>query len=286
MIDNEHAATGRNDLQAASTRPLAHAPIGVFDSGVGGLAVLQAIHCDLPYEDLVYCADSGYAPYGDKSDDYILDRCHRIGAWLAGRGVKAIVVACNTATAAAVQALRARWSMPIVGIEPGLKPAILDTVTGRIGVLATTSTLASERYARLLARIQAFAPEAEFIPAPGIGWVELVEAGDFDSARARALVRAVVEPLIERGVDTLVLGCTHYPFLRGIIAEAAPGISIVDTAPAIAREIARRVRGETEPNPGPSIGRMRLVTTGDDTHVTAMVERMLGTRLAVEAIRV
>ena len=253
MIDKQHAdssVAGENGPRVARARLLAQAPIGVFDSGVGGLGVLQAIHCDLPYEDLIYCADSGFAPYGDKTDDYVLDRCHRIGTWLAGQGAKAIVVACNTATAAAVQALRARWPLPIVGIEPGLKPAILDTVTGKIGVLATPSTLASDRYAKLLARIQAFAPEAEFIPAPGVGWVELVEAGDFDSDRARQRVRAVVEPLLGLGVDTLVLGCTHYPFLRRLIAQIAPGVSIVDTAPAIAREIARRVRGESEPNPG------------------------------------
>ncbi len=261
---------------------LARAPIGVFDSGLGGLSVLHAIHCDLPYEDLIYFADSGHAPYGDKSDEFILERCLRIGAWMIDQGAKAIVVACNTATAAAVQALRAHYALPIVGIEPGLKPATMETATRKVGVLATASTLASERYGKLLGRIQAFAPDVEFISAQGVGWVDQVEQGDLDSDDTRALVRAVIEPLIAQGVDTLVLGCTHYPFLRHAIKLAAPAAEIVDTAPAIAREIARRVRGESDPNPGPALGQLRIVTTGDVARAQALVERMLAMHCVVE----
>ncbi len=283
MIDSEDAQTDdAHPIETSEPSALALAPIGVFDSGLGGLSVLHAIHCDLPYEDLIYFADSGHAPYGEKTDEFILERCLRIGGWMIDQGVKAIVVACNTATAAAVQALRAKYCIPIVGIEPGLKPATMETVTRKVGVLATASTLASERYAKLLGRIQAFAPNVEFISAQGVGWADQVEKGDIDSADTRALVRAVVEPLIAQGVDTLVLGCTHYPFLRHAIALAAPDAEIVDTAPAIAREIARRVRGESDPNPGPALGNMRIVTTGDIGRAQALAERMLALHCKVE----
>lgn len=286
MIESEdHAAPGRNATDAP-TSPLNAAPIGVFDSGLGGLSVLTAIHCDLPYEHLIYVADSGNAPYGDKTDEFIIARSLHIGAWLVEHGAKAIVVACNTATAAAVQALRAKYPLPVVGIEPGLKPAILDTVSGKIGVLATASTLASERYAKLLARIQAFAPEVEFLSAQGVGWVDLVEAGDLDSESTRSLVRTVLDPLVAAGVDTLVLGCTHYPFLRHAIATVAPAMKIVDTAPAIAREIARRVRAESQPNPGPELGTMRVLTTGDRGRATELVVRLLAEQCQVDTVRI
>lgn len=252
----------------------ADAPIGVFDSGLGGLSVLNAIHCDLPFEDLLYVADSRHAPYGDKTDDFILDRSLAIGQWLIGHGAKALVVACNTATATAVQALRARYDIPIVGIEPGLKPATLETVNGHIAVLATPSTLASGRYARLLARIQAFAPHVRFVSAAGTGWVERVEAGDLSSPATIETVRRVIEPLLRDGADTLVLGCTHYPFLRYAISKVAPGVRIVDTAPAIAREIARRVRAESTPNISQCLGQLSVVTTGPIEPALAFVQRV------------
>lgn len=259
----------------------ANAPIGVFDSGLGGLSVLNAIHCDLPFEDLLYVADSRHAPYGDKTDAFILDRSLTIGQWLIDQGAKALVVACNTATASAVQALRARFSVPIVGIEPGLKPATLETVNGHVAVLATPSTLASERYTRLLARIQAFAPQVRFVSAPGLGWVERVEAGDFSSAATVEAVRQVIEPLMRDGADTLVLGCTHYPFLRYAISKVAPGIRIVDTAPAIAREIARRVRAESAPNTSPCLGQLKIITTGLVEPALAFVQRVFVESLPV-----
>ena len=196
----------------------AGAPIGVFDSGVGGLSVLREIRRELPFEDLLYVADSGHAPYGDKSPEAIEARATAIAEFLIGEGAKAVVVACNTATGAAARLLRARYPVPIVAMEPAVKPAVELTRTGVVGVLATRRTLASNSFTVLLGRIGG-AAEILLQPCPGL--VERVEAGDLDGDATRALLRDYLGPLIERGADTIVLGCTHYPHLRPLIGELA-----------------------------------------------------------------
>lgn len=256
------------------------APIGVFDSGVGGLSVLRAARAELPQENFIYFADSGYAPYGDKSDAYVTERSERIGAWFVAQGAKAIVVACNTATAIAVQTLRRNFDIPIVGVEPGLKPAIAATRSGKVGVLATAGTLASKRYADLLARIQTDAPQIDFIARSGAAWVELVERGELTSAAAQDSIANVVEPLVALGCDTLVLGCTHYPFLAPAIQIAAPNATIIDTAPAIARELARRIATQ----PSITLGALRFATSGDTQRAAQVVAAMLGESMAFEAV--
>ena len=256
------------------------APIGVFDSGVGGLSVLRAARAELPQENFIYFADSGYAPYGDKSDAYVTERSERIGAWFVAQGAKAIVVACNTATAIAVQTLRRNFAIPIVGVEPGLKPALTMTRTGKIGVLATAATLASQRYRNLLARVQRDAPAVEFIEQVGAGWVELVERGELTSPHTQRTIANVVEPLVALGCDTLVLGCTHYPFLAPAIQIAAPNATIIDTAPAIARELARRIAAQPSITPGA----LRLATSGDTQRAAQVVAAMLGASMAFEAV--
>ncbi|MBA2690855.1 MAG: glutamate racemase [Burkholderiales bacterium] len=250
-------------------------PIGIFDSGVGGLSVLRAARAQLLQENFIYFADSGYAPYGDKSDAYVTERSERIGAWLIEQGVKAIVVACNTATAVALQALRNNFTLPIVGVEPGLKPAIGATKSGIVGVLATVRTLASERYTALLARVKTGAPKIEFMDRIGKGWVEAVERGEFESSQTIDMVERVVTPLLAEGCDTLVLGCTHYPFLAAAIQSAAPTATIIDTAPAIARELARRIRSEGALNGAQTRGSLRIATTGDAVRMSALVATML-----------
>ena len=247
-------------------------PIGVFDSGVGGLSVLRAARAELPQENFIYFADSGFAPYGDKPDSYVIERSERIGAWFVAQGVKAIVVACNTATAIAVQTLRRNFDLPIVGVEPGLKPAIAVTRSGKVGVLATAATLASKRYADLLERIQRDAPQIEFIARVGVGWVESVERGDLISNDTATRVADVVTLLLERGCDTLVLGCTHYPFLAPAIQRAAPQAKIIDTAPAIARELSRRI----SPTSSGGGGRLGFATSADPSQGAALVAAMLG----------
>ena len=214
-------------------------PIGVFDSGVGGLSILRAIRSELPAEDVLYIADSGHAPYGERQAAFIEERAVAIFEFLLGHDVKAAVVACNTATAAAVATLRARYSVPIVAMEPAVKPAVTATKTGVVGVLATTRTLSSARFLKLIDEHGA-GVQVLIQPCPGL--VEQVERGELDSAPTRALVAQHVAPLLARGADTLVLGCTHYPFLRSLIQEAAgPDVALIDPAVAVAREVRRRL---------------------------------------------
>jgi len=217
------------------------APIGVFDSGAGGLSIVAAIHAAMPGQPIRYFADTAYAPYGPRSDRQILERTHACCTQLLERGVAALVVACNTATANAIDELRAWAPVPVVGVEPGLKPAAAASRAGIVGVLATHATLASRRYAELLARVQAQYPQVRFIEHAALGWVELVESGDLASDNACAVVGQAVEPLLARGADTLVLGCTHYPFLIDAIRVWSGEAQIVQTGPAVARELQRRL---------------------------------------------
>lgn len=219
----------------------AAAPIGVFDSGIGGLSVLTQIRRLLPAESLLYVADTGHLPYGDKPPGYVAGRSLKIARFLAEQGAKAIVVACNTATAAAVAELRRQLPLPVIGVEPGVKPAIGYSRSGAIGVLATAGTLGSEKFRQLIAL---HGRPGRVIVQPCRGWVEQVEVGALDSRETRDLVAAAVTPLLHAGVDSLVLGCTHYPYLVPLIRElAGPGVAIVDTGPAIARELQRRLQG-------------------------------------------
>ena len=214
-------------------------PIGVFDSGVGGLSVLREIHALLPQENLLYVADSAHVPYGDKPAGFVEARSLAITRFLLQRGAKAIVVACNTATTVAIAALRTRFTVPVVGMEPAVKPAAIESRSGRVGVLATRGTLASDKFASLLARFSV-GVDVQVQPCPGL--VERVERGALADDQTRALVESYVAPLVHGGVDTIVLGCTHYPFLRTLIAEAAgPTVSVIDPSPAVARELRRRL---------------------------------------------
>jgi glutamate racemase len=214
-------------------------PIGVFDSGVGGLSVLREIRRELPHEDLLYVADSGHAPYGDKPNHQIEERSIAISEFLVSRHAKAIVVACNTATGAAIATLRARFSVPIVAMEPAVKPAAAHTKSGVVGVLATSRTLGSDNFARLSAR---FGAGVDILVQACPGLVEQVEAGDLSGDKTRALLEKYIVPLLQRDADTIVLGCTHYPFLTALIQEiAGPSVTIIDPAAAVARELRRRL---------------------------------------------
>ncbi len=217
------------------------APVGVFDSGAGGLSVAAAVRAALPQQSMIYYADTAYAPYGTRSDDEIVARTQACCSLLLERGVAALVVACNTATANAIDALRAWAPVPVIGVEPGLKPAAAATRNGVVGVLATRATLGSRRYRDLLLRVGQQAPGVRFVEHAAAGWVELVEEGDLASVRARTRVREAVQPLLDQGIDTLVLGCTHYPFLRAAIEMVTQDVQIIETGPAVARELQRRL---------------------------------------------
>ena len=214
-------------------------PIGVFDSGVGGLSVLHEIRRELPGEDLLYVADSGHAPYGDKSTQLIEARVIAIVEFLLSQRAKAIVVACNTATGVAIQMLRARFTVPIIAMEPAVKPAAAHTQSGVIGVLATSRTIASNNFAKLHER---FGADVKILMQACPGLVEQVEAGNLSGDKTRALIEQYVLPLLEQRADTIVLGCTHYPFLAPLISEiAGPTVAVIDPSPAIARELRRRL---------------------------------------------
>jgi len=214
-------------------------PIGVFDSGVGGLSVLREIRRALPGEDLLYVADSGHAPYGDKSRQFIEARSLAITEFLISRQAKAIVVACNTATGAAVTTLRAKFPMPIIAMEPAVKPAAENTRSGVIGVMATSRTLVSDNFVKLFAR---YGEDAKVLGQACPGLVEQVEAGDLSGDKTRLLLEGYVRPLLEQGADTIVLGCTHYPFLAPLIQDiAGPDVAVIDSAAAVARQLRRRL---------------------------------------------
>jgi glutamate racemase len=256
------------------TRNLEH-PIGIFDSGVGGLSVLLEVRRELPHEDLLYVADSGHAPYGEKPVDFIERRATRIVHFFIEQGAKAVVVACNTATGTAIESLRARWPLPIIGIEPAIKPAVAATTSHVIGVLATTQTIASARFARL---VDAFGSGVAIVAQACPGLVEQIEKGDLSGGDTRALIDSYVRPLVEQGADTLVLGCTHYPFVRDAIAAVAgPGVTIIDPAPAVAREVRRRLaqRGMLATSTG--AGTVKFWTSGEPAQLERLLE-LLGIR--------
>jgi len=215
----------------------ASAPVGIFDSGLGGLSVLRAVRAILPHERLIYVADSLHAPYGERDDDFIVDRTMAIGEWLVAQGAKALVVACNTATAQSIALVRERLPIPLVGVEPGVKPAAAASKSRVVGVLATAVTLRSARFQSLLDR---YAGDCRFICLPGHGLVQAVERCDTSSPALMALLESYLAPMLDAGADTLVLGCTHYPFLdRAIRDIAGERLQIVDTSVAIARQLDR-----------------------------------------------
>jgi glutamate racemase len=222
----------------------ANAPVGIFDSGLGGLSVLRHIRALLPLEHLAYFADSAFAPYGGKPEAAVIERTLTVAGMLGAQGCKALVVACNTATAAAVTAVRERYPLlSVVGVEPGLKPATLSSTSRIVGVLATERTLASVRFQALEARLSA-ATGVRFLAQPCNGLADQVEKGELHTPATAVLVRRYVEPLICEGADTLVLGCTHYPFLLPLIEETAMraagrDVTVVDTGAAVARQLQR-----------------------------------------------
>ena len=214
-------------------------PIGVFDSGVGGLSVLRHVQAHLPNEHLVYVADSQFTPYGEKGEAFVIERTLHIARFLVEQPVKALVVACNTATAAAVAVLRSSFpSLPIVGIEPGIKPAVALSKTGVVGVLATSDTASSDKYARLVSRYAGY----KVITQPCPGLVDEIEAVNLDGQRLRLLLKQYLRPMLEAQADTIVLGCTHYSFIAPLIQEGAgAAVQLVDTGAPVAAELARRL---------------------------------------------
>ena len=261
-----------------------HQPIGVFDSGMGGLSVLSCIHQLLPHERLLYVADSAFMPYGSRSSETINERSHLITRFFIDQGAKAVVVACNTATAAAIESLRADFSVPIIGMEPAVKPAVEATRSGVIGVLATSGTLASEKFTRLVKR---FDSHAEVVFQPGTGLVEQVEAGELHSEKTRALLQTHLAPLLARGVDVLVLGCTHYPFLTPLIRKmVGEDVVILDTGNAIAAELKRQLEKSGARANESTTGEVSFFTTGELNRVESMMSELWGEPVQVKPLKI
>ena len=257
-------------------------PIGVLDSGVGGLSILRELRAQLPAEDLIYVADQAHLPYGTRPIEQVRTFTIGIAQFLIEQGVKLIVVACNTASAAALYRLRELFpQIPFVGMEPAVKPAARDTRTGVIGVIATETTFQGELYASVVGRFaQGVRVEARACPE----FVRLAEAGDTHSVRAHQAVRHCLQPLLAAGIDQLVLGCTHFPFLKETIqAEVGPGVTIVDPSPAVARQAGRvlEARGALNPSAGP--GRVIYYTSGQPAAFRALLGTLLGADCAAIA---
>lgn len=266
-----------------SSRKLTEAdrPVGIFDSGLGGLSILQHIHQLLSRENILYVADSGHAPYGCKNEQFVEQRSRIITEHLLQQGVKVVVIACNTATASIIETFRAEYGIPFIGVEPGIKPAIELSRNGNIGVMATTGTLSSTRYEALSQR---FGHSVNVYNQPCPGLADQVEAGKLDAPETLTLLKNYVEPLLARQIDTIVLGCTHYSFLAPMIRQiAGEDISIVDTSRAVAEQLARVLRSEgLESDSARQIN--AYYTTGSVAATREAIMRILGHEVMVSSL--
>ncbi len=258
-------------------------PIAIFDSGVGGLSVLRPLRALLPHEHLIYFADQAHVPYGPRPAAQIQRYLQAITRFLLAQQAKMVVVACNTATAAALNDLRHRFpQLPFVGMEPAVKPGAAATRTGKVGVLATAGTFESQRYASLMAR---FATGVTLYQNPCTGLVPLIEAGELASDETRALLQRCIRPMLDAGVDTLVLGCTHYPFVQPLIQDIAGAhVRIIDPAPAIARQTQRLLETHALVAPAAQQGSLRGYTTGAPQALAAQSASLLGYPLPVQGL--
>lgn len=250
--------------------------VGIYDSGSGGLSVLREILKILPKERYVYYADNAFCPYGEKTPDFIRQRGRIITEYLLGCGADIIVVACNTATGAAISTLREEYAdVPFIGMEPAMKPAAMSSKSGVIGVLATASTFKASKY---LNTKEIYGGGVKIIERVGIGFVELVENGILDGPEAEEVVRASLLPMLDAGADRIVLGCTHYPFLIAPISRiAGPSVEIIDPAPAVARQLhnVMESRGLLRGNAGPGLPDVSLAASGDETSEKRIYELII-----------
>lgn len=254
-------------------------PVGIYDSGIGGLSVAREIRRQLPGEDLLYVADTAWCPYGDRPLEEVRGRALAVGRYIQEKGARLLVVACNTASGAALEQLREALAVPVVGLEPAVKTGVALTKNGRVGVMATSGTLRSARFARL---VQAHANGATVIPQACPGLADIIEDGHLEGPLLDERLALLTRPLRDAGVDTVVLGCTHYPFVRDAIARAlGEGVVLVDSAPAIARRTASLLEEKAA-----GAGSFALLTTGDASRVAPVVARLWGEAVAVAPVEI
>lgn len=258
-------------------------PIGMFDSGLGGLSVYREIRTRLPHEDVIYYADSAWCPYGTRSHEEIRQRCHAISQLLIEQGAKVIVVACNTATSVAIDFLRASFpQVPFIGLEPAVKPAAAMTASGKVGVLATPRTVTGNRLRWL---IETHASGVEVRTTPGNGLVELVESGTLRGPEVVRTIQPMLEPMLDAGVDVIVLGCTHYPFLHvEMKAFAGEGVAIIDSGAAIARRAANLLRANRMLNGRESVGNLDVLTSAPAEEASRVGSLLLETPVAATQV--
>jgi len=260
------------------------APIGIFDSGVGGLSVLRAVHELMPCHPVIYLADQIHVPYGAHTRDEVRRFSEGITRFLSSQGAKLIIVACNSASAAALYTLREMFpEMPFVGMEPAVKPAAAGTHSGVIGVLATPVTFQGDLYASVVER---FARNVTVLQDTCPGLVQRIEAGELFAPETRAILERALHPMIDKGVDTVVMGCTHYPFVIPLIQEiVGAGVQVIDPAPAIARQAQRLLQagGCTRPCDEPAAA--RFFTTGDSRLLSKMLPTLLGEAHVVQYVQ-
>ena len=252
-----------------------HHPIGIFDSGVGGLSVLKAIRRELPREHILYLGDQAHIPYGSRSKSQVREFSVAITRYLLSRGAKLIVVACNTASAAALYDLRRIFpDVSFVGMEPAVKPAAETTRSGKVGVLATPTTFAGDLYASVVER---FAKNVEIFKSPCPGLVEQVEAGALDAPQTRKILRDALAPMLEKGIDTVVMGCTHYPFVIPLIQSiTGEEVRTIDPAPAVARQVRRLLSQQDLLNEGEEKGKLWFYTSASPRDLQTLLPRLLG----------
>ena len=260
------------------------APIGVLDSGLGGLSVLRALRQTLPAEDFIYCADCGNAPWGDRSQKFIIERVRAMmNFMLQEKNVKAIVLACNTATAVAAETVRKEFRIPVIGTEPAVKPAAKETKTGHVAVIATTRTITSDRYESLVERF-ANGVKVTSLATPGL--MDCVERGEFETPKTLQLLHHYLDPLFKEKVDTLVLGCTHYPFLENAIRKIAPyPILIIHPSLAIAKVTMDRVAALNALAPNNQVG-TECFYVCDATRFTQTLTTLWPTATDIKELRV
>ena len=247
--------------------------IGVFDSGVGGLSILDEALRQLPEHDYIYLADSANAPYGEKSSQWIAERSLVLCKYLASKGCDAIVVACNTATAQAIQHIRAELAIPVIGVEPGIKPAAMQSQNGIVGVLATEATLNSDKFNALLATLPS---DCRFIKQSGAGLVPLIEAGKANSSETLELLEQHLKPILNAGADTLVLGCTHYPFLSKAIHQLlGQHITLVDTSHAVVKQLGRQLEALRESSGKQGTGSLLFISSQNEVRLLEMANDLL-----------
>lgn len=266
------------------SRATSRSPIGIFDSGVGGLSVLRAIRQRLPGEDLIFLADQAHVPYGSRSMEEVRAFSEAITRFLSGQGTKLIVVACNTASAAALHHLRQVFPQTsFVGMEPAVKPAAEQTRSGVVGVLATPATFQGALYASVIER---FASGVNVLQDTCPGLVMAIEAGQLDSGEVRTILEKALRPMLTQGIDTVVLGCTHFPFVIPLIEEiVGPQVRVIDPAPAVARQAARLLAAQEMLTSGERLGQLRFLTTGDPGAMEALLPKLIGQISQVHAAR-